>query len=266
LALELIDLCVDVPGVRILEHVSWQLPTGSKAAILGPNGSGKSTLLRAITAYGHMTSGTVRVLGETLGQTEVHRLRARLGIVDPTLVNRLDRGTTAEKLVATGLHGHLTTFFDPPTEMQLELARDVLQTLGLAEHTGQTIDTLSSGQLSRVWLARALVSQPDLLVLDEPSADLDLLGRETLLASLSALGRRRRELTMIIVTHHLEDLLPETDTVLLLSEGTVVAAGAADEVLTAPHLSRAFGCPVEVERRSGRWHWWLADGAEVHPT
>ncbi len=118
-AVELIDVSVELPGVPILNHVNWRLPMGTVAAILGPNGSGKSTLLRAITAYGHITRGSVRVLGEELGKVEVHSLRQKLGIVDPKLYRLLDRGVTAEQLVATGLYGHLTTFFDRPTAAQL---------------------------------------------------------------------------------------------------------------------------------------------------
>ena len=255
LAVELSDVCVELPGIRIIDQVSWRLPRGSKAAILGPNGSGKSTLLRAITAYGHITRGTVHVLGEELGKVEVHALRRRLGIVDPKLYRLLDPGVTAEQLVATGLYGHLTTFFDRPSDAQLELARRALEQVGLGEHTVQPVETLSSGQLSRTWLARALVHTPELLILDEPSADLDLLARETLLQNLAALGRRRPDLTLIMVTHHLEDLLPDTDEVLLLGDSSVVATGPPDQVLTAENLSRAFGCSVHVERHGGHWRW-----------
>jgi iron complex transport system ATP-binding protein len=254
-AVELDRLGVDVPGFQILDDISWQLPAGAQAAILGPNGCGKSTLLRAMTAYGHVTRGVVRVLGETLGETEVHRLRRRLGIVDPVLQRLLDQDVTAEQLVATGLFGHLTTFFDRPSSDQLELARRTLCEVGLGNHARQQVVTLSSGQLCRTWLARALVHTPELLILDEPTAGLDLLGRETLLASLSALGQRRRDLTMIMVTHHLEDLLPETDHVLLLGQGRAIASGDPADVLTEANLSLAFGCPVHVERRDGRWRW-----------
>lgn len=254
-ALEIEALRVDVPGHTILDQIHWQLPVGAQAAILGANGSGKSTLLRAITAYGHITSGRVRVLGETLGQTQVHALRKRLGILDPSLVRLLDPGTTARQLVATGHFGHLTIFFDRPTPRQLADADEALQQVGLGNQTHQPFETLSSGQLSRVWLARALVSQPDLLILDEPAASLDILGRETLLASLDELTRVRPELTLITVSHHLEDLLPTCSDVLLLGRGRVVASGRPETVLTDGLLSEAFGCPVQVQREDGRWRW-----------
>ncbi len=127
--------------------------------------------------------------------------------------------------------------------------------MGLGEHARQSVETLSSGQLSRAWLARALVHTPQLLILDEPAADLDLLARETLLASLAALCRRRPDLTLIMVTHHLEDLLPDTDEVLLLGAADVVASGSPHDVLTAQHVSTAFGCPIQVDNRDGRWRW-----------
>lgn len=255
LAIELSAVNVSVPGFTILRDINWSLPRGQRAVILGPNGCGKSTLLRVITGYCHYTSGQVRVLGETLGQTEIHSLRKRLGIYDPSLVRLLDAGVSAEELVATGLFGHLTTYFDRPDEQQLATARDVLAEVGMREQTHQPFETLSSGQLGRAWLARALVHVPELLLLDEPTAAFDLLGRETLLASLGALSRSRPELTRIVVTHHLEEVLPDTDVILLMRKGKVVAMGAPGEVLTSERLSDTFGVPVEVTFEHGRWRW-----------
>lgn len=254
-AISLTNVCVDVPSFQILRNIDWQLPYGARAVVLGPNGSGKSTLLKTITAYGHITSGQAVVLGETIGRTEVHRLRRRMGIVDPTLIRLLDRSVTAQQLVSTGFYGHLTTFFDRPTSQELDCARSVLDEVGLDDRANQLVSTLSSGQRSRVWLARALVHHPQLLVLDEPTADLDLLGRETLSATLDLIARQRPDLTMISVTHHLEDLLPDTDELLLLGEGRIVAQGSPTDVLTSEHLSQAFGCEVHVHTRNGRWHW-----------
>lgn len=255
LAVNLQHVSVSVPGTEILHDIHWQIPRGQKVVILGPNGCGKSTLLRAITAYGHVTRGTVDVLGQRLGEIYVHDMRRRMGIVDASLAKFLDEDTTAEQLVATGLYGHLTTYFDPPTEVDLAQAREALTMVGLGLHAPQLIRTLSAGQLRRTWLARALVHEPELLILDEPTADLDLLARETLLAGLSSLAAQRPSLTIITVTHHLEDLLPETDQVLLLARGRVVACGRPNDVLQAPLLSEAFGCPVTVSHADGRWHW-----------
>ena len=178
-----------------------------------------------------------------------------MGIVDPTLIRLLDRNVTTHRLAATGFFGHLTTLFERPTKDQLHIAGELLAEVGLADHLDQDVMTLSSGQRSRLWLARALVHEPELLILDEPTADLDLLGRETLLATLDGIAKQRSALTTVIVTHHLEDLLPDTDHVLLLSDGRTVASGLPEEVLTSANLSAAFGCDVEVDRKGDRWHW-----------
>ena len=266
LAIDLRHVCVDVPTRKILQDINWQVPRGTRAAILGPNGCGKSTLLKAITAYGHLTSGRATILGQTLGHTEVHQLRRRMGIVDPTLVRLLDSDVTTQRLAATGFFGHLTTLFEQPTTQQLATAAELLVEVGLADHLEQDVMTLSSGQRSRLWLARALVHEPERLILDEPTADLDLLGRETLLATLDGIAQQRHELTTVIVTHHLEDLLPNTDRVLLLSQGRTVADGCPEQVLTNINLSAAFGCNVEVHRRNGRWHWSVARHTWHHLT
>ena len=254
-AIEIQDVNVDYMSFRALHNISWTIPQGGQVALLGPNGCGKSTLLRVITGYGHFTSGRVCVLGEVLGETEVHSLRRNLGIVDPSLVRLLDREVTAERLVATGFFGHLTTFFDRPSEQQIQLARQALADVGLAEQAKQQVMSLSSGQRSRVWLARALINDPQLLILDEPCADLDLHARETLLATLDDLIRQRPTLTVVMVTHHLEDLLPTVSDVLLLSSGSMIAKGSPTNVLTSELLSQAFGCPVKVQYSDNRWSW-----------
>ncbi|MCP4190088.1 MAG: ATP-binding cassette domain-containing protein [Planctomycetaceae bacterium] len=266
LTIDLENLCVDVPNRQILRDVNWQVPCGARATIIGPNGCGKSTLLKAITAYGHLTSGRATILGETLGDTLVHQLRRRMGIVDPTLVRLLDENVTTQRLAATGFFGHLTTLFEQPTQQQLATAAELLTEVGLANHLQQDVMTLSSGQRSRLWLARALVHEPELLILDEPTADLDLLGRETLLATLDRIALQRPDLTIVIVTHHLEDLLPNTDHVLLLSQGKTIANGSPSEVLTPEHLSTAFGCDVEVQHSNGRWHWSVVPQTWQHLT
>lgn len=254
-AIEIRDVSVDYMDFRALHNISWTIPAGKQVAILGPNGCGKSTLLRAITGYGHVTSGSVCVLGETLGQTEVHKLRRHMGIVDPSLARLLDRDVTSERLVATGFFGHLTTFFDRPSDQQVEQARKALADVGLSKHAKQHVTSLSSGQLSRVWLARALINDPRLLILDEPCSDLDLHARETLLATLDKLIRKRPELSVVMVTHHLEDLLPTVSDVLLLSSGKKIAQGRPTEILNSALLSEAFECPVAVQFQGNRWSW-----------
>jgi len=254
-AIELQRLCVDYLSGNALSMLDWNVPHGGHAAVLGPNGCGKSTLLRAITGYGHITSGRVTILGETLGKTQVHQLRQRLGIVDPTLVRLLDEGTTAEKLVATGFRGHLTILFDRPSTGELDAARAVLREIGMGDRCGQDFHQLSSGQQSKVWLARALVNDPDLLILDEPTSGLDIGAREVLLASLEEMTTRRPDLTTLTVTHHLEDLPSAVAQVLLLKNGKVDAKGSAEDVLTEAQLSETFDCPLSVQSVRNRWTW-----------
>ena len=254
-AIKLQNVCVDYISGNAISELNWTVPRGSHAAVLGPNGCGKSTLLRAITGYGHITSGQVTILGETLGKTQVHQLRQRLGIVDPTLVRLLDEGTTAEKLVATGFRGHLTILFDRPSPEQLGKAKAVLCEIGMGDRVTQDFHQLSSGQQSKIWLARALVSEPELLILDEPTSGLDIGAREVLLSSLEEMIESRPELTTLTVTHHLEDLPAAVDNVLLLKDGKVAAKGSAHAVLTERQLSETFDCPLSVQNKNERWTW-----------
>ncbi|MFO0911710.1 MAG: ATP-binding cassette domain-containing protein [Pirellulales bacterium] len=268
-AVELDDVSVSLPQATLLRSISWRVRRGARGAILGPNGSGKSTLLRVITGYGHLTSGHASVLGQTIGQTNINELRQRLGIVDPRLARWVEPKITALELVAAGFYASLTPYYDQPTDAERQRGLESLREVGLSDRADQQFLTLSSGQQTRVWLARAMVHGPDLLVLDEPTADLDLLARETFLGTLSQIAAVRPELTMLMVTHHLEDLLPNTSDVLLLRQGSVVAAGPPESVLKAETLSATFDCPVQVTQRAGRWSWhvsphvWksLVDGA-----
>ena len=253
--IQLENVCVDYMTDRALDEISWKIPTGCHAAVLGPNGCGKSTLLRTITAYGHITSGTVQVLGETIGKTDVHQLRRRMGVVDPRLNSLLDADVTAQQLVATGFKSILTTYFNRPSQDHLDQAAQRLADVGLAVATKRLMTELSAGQKSRVWLARALINQPELLILDEPLADLDLRAREVFLATLDHLSKSHPKMTTLMVTHHLDDLLPQVSQIMLLRTGRIVASGSPESVLTNEHLSVAFDCPVQVGKQHGRWNW-----------
>lgn len=254
-AIELRQVKFQAGSAAILGGIDWQVPPGARAAVLGPNGCGKSTLLRLITGYLFPTEGTVRTLGHTLGEVEVHRLRRAIGVVDPGGPFPPEETLSALEVVLTGFFGNLCLWFSDPTQEQRAAADQALKSVGLAAHAGQNYRTLSTGEQRRLLLARAMVQRPRLLVLDEPTAGLDLLGRETMLATLDRLVRRAPELTTVMVTHHLEELSPRTDQVLLLAKGSVVASGRPEEVLTSDKLSLAFGCRVDVDRVGGRWRW-----------
>ncbi|MFO0945921.1 MAG: ATP-binding cassette domain-containing protein [Planctomycetota bacterium] len=242
-------------GQEILRDIHWAISRGESAAILGHNGSGKSTLLRLITGYHFPTVGTVEVLGSQLGEIDLHALRKEIGIVDPGSPFSPDHRLTVLEVVLTGVFGNLCLDFDHPTPADVALAKKLLADVGLLGHANQKYRTLSTGESRRTLLARALVHQPKLLILDEPTAGLDLLGRETMLATVDLLKKRQPWLTILTVTHHLEELSPNTDSILLLKNGNVLAKGPAEEVLQESLLTEGFGCPVRVCRTNGRWQW-----------
>jgi iron complex transport system ATP-binding protein len=242
-------------GCEILQGIDWQVPAGSCVAILGPNGSGKSTLLRMVTGYLYPTAGNVTVLGNRLGTVDVHELRRQIGVVDPGSPYLPEVRLTVLEVVLTGFFGNLCLDFDHPSRGQVDLAKEVLAEVGLAAHARQRFQTLSTGEGRRALLARALVHRPKLLILDEPTAGLDLLGRETMLATVDRLIEKSPGLTVLTVTHHLEELSPRTSDILLLRDGQRVDTGAPADVLNGATLSKAFGCPVRVHRDNDRWQW-----------
>ncbi|HVT80340.1 MAG TPA: ATP-binding cassette domain-containing protein [Phycisphaerae bacterium] len=240
----------------ILRDVSWRVQRGEVAAILGANGCGKSTLLRIISGYLWAQRGRVRLFGETFGEVALPALRARVGIVEATTVYPFDEGMTARDVVVSGYFSALTVGYVSPTGAQWGHAEELLGRVGLAGKERQGYFTMSTGERLRCLLARALVRKPELLLLDEPTAGLDLPGREAILATLARLHRGwgAAAPAMITITHHLEELLPETANVLLLSrEGGVVAAGRPEGVLTGTRMTEAYGVPIEVTRRDGRY-------------
>jgi len=240
---------------EILRGVSWEVRRREIAAVIGPNGSGKSTLLRIACGYLWPTSGRVELLGGTLGEVVLNELRQRVGIVEATAVYPFDDDMTTLEVVVSGYFSAMTLGYIHPTPQQFTHGREMLAHVGLADRAEQLYRTLSTGQRMRALIARALVKKPELLLLDEPTAGLDLPAREAVLATLSKLHKVASSPAIVIVTHHLEELLPGTENVLLLSnDGRVIAAGAAGEVLTDANLSKAYGVAVHVTQRNGRFH------------
>jgi iron complex transport system ATP-binding protein len=238
----------------IIDNVTWKAPAGERWALLGPNGAGKTTLLTLVAAVEFPSAGTVEVLGERLGRTDVFRLREQIGFVDARLGGRFAPALTVEQVVRTGATGTIGLFEDRVTDADRARAETLEATFGVTTISAQRFADCSHGERTRALIARALVSRPRLLLLDEPGAGLDLAGRETLLASLSRLAADEPELATVTTTHHLEELPAETTHALLLRDGRVVAAGPVSETLTSASLSAAFGLSVEVARSNGRWH------------
>jgi iron complex transport system ATP-binding protein len=245
----------------ILRDVSWTVPAGACCAILGPNGAGKSTLSRILAAHLWPTTGECAVLGDRFGETNLPGLRHSIRLVQAAGPYDVEPELTARQVVLTGYFGTLG-LYDPTTDEMERHADDLLRQVGLAHVASQTYSTLSSGERVRSLIARALAARPKLLLLDEPTAGLDLLAREQVLATIQSLFDRASHATpptVVLITHHVEELPPATSHVLLLSEGTVAAAGSPAVVLRAEVMSRVYRVPLEVRQSHGRW------SVHVHP-
>ncbi|HMB95964.1 MAG TPA: ATP-binding cassette domain-containing protein [Tepidisphaeraceae bacterium] len=253
-------------GVRrgerwILHDINWSVPAGSCAAILGPNGSGKSTLARVLAGYIWPTVGEVAIDGHRFGETDLNDLRHSIRLVQPAGPYDVDAELTAQQVVLTGLFGTIGLFNEPPKK-EFQHARDLLAKVGLSNVIDHHYATLSSGERIRALIARALIRKPRLLLLDEPTAGLDLLAREQVLATVQSLiDDAATSPTIVLITHHVEELGPLTADVLLLAEGQIAARGSLPQVLTSEILSKAYRCPLYVEMRGARYYVRVDSGA-----
>jgi len=250
--LELLDVTYRRDGSEIIHGVSFTVRAGEHWAMIGPNGAGKSTLLGFCGAVTHPTSGIVRVLGEQLGRVELQALRRAIGHVNPR--HPLRSPLTVRDIVLTGLTGTIETALRwRPTPDEASRADDLIAALGLGAKAGSRWNVLSQGERGRVLIARALICEPRLLLLDEPSTGLDIAAREQLLETVDLLAETHPEVASVLVTHHLEELPSSTTHAVLLADGRVVAAGPATEALTSGHVSAAFDHPIDVGFDAGRW-------------
>ncbi|MEU8028153.1 ATP-binding cassette domain-containing protein [Streptomyces sp. NPDC049099] len=245
-----VDLVRD--GRPILQDVSLTVRAGEHWALLGANGAGKSTLLGLLGAVVHPTRGTVEVLGRRLGRVDLRELRAHVGHVDPR--HPLASPLTVRDVVLTGVTNSVAPV--PrwrPSPEQRERAEALLATLGLAALREARWPTLSQGQRGRTLIARALMPEPRLLLLDEPATGLDLPGREQLIEALEELRLTHPALATVLVTHHLEELPAGITHAVLLRDGRVIAQGRAEEVLSSDQVGTCFDLPLTLERHEGRW-------------
>jgi len=250
--LELLDVTYRRDGSEIIHGVSFTVRAGEHWAMIGPNGAGKSTLLGFCGAVTHPTSGTVRVLGEQLGRVELQALRRAIGHVNPR--HPLRSPLAVRDIVLTGLTGTIERAPRwEPTAEEAARADDLIGSLGLGGKAGSRWNVLSQGERGRVLIARALVCEPRLILLDEPSTGLDIAAREQLLESIDLLSETHPGVASVLVTHHLEELPSSTTHALLLADGQVVAAGPAAGALTSGHVSAAFRHPIDVRYDDGRW-------------
>jgi iron complex transport system ATP-binding protein len=243
---------------HILRDVSWRVDQGTCASIFGPNGSGKSTLTRVISGYMWPTSGEVHVLGQHYGEADLQALRHSIRLVQPGGQFDVDPALTARQVVLTGFFASLG-LYDHPTPDQERQADELLDRVGLTPLRDHPYQTLSNGERVRSLIARAMTGDPKLLLLDEPTAGLDLLAREQVLATVQSLFDHPDPPTVILITHHVEELPPVLSNVLLLDHGSVAAAGAPTTVFDSERLSRVYHCPITVRQSHGRFY------AEVKP-
>lgn len=252
-------LAIHLRGVRvwtperfdILKGIDWQVRRGEHWALVGPNGSGKSTLLSIAGAARHPSSGEATVLGGAFGRTDIPQLRRRIGVVDAS--QKVLDWLTVEEVVLTGATSSIRPLWDRYGPTERERAARSLALVGCAGLADRPVSTCSQGERQRARIARALMTEPEMLLLDEPAVGLDLPAREALIGALVALVHDRPELSSVLVTHHLEELPPTTTHALLLHGGSVVASGPIGEVLTPGTLSACFGFPIAIERSGGRW-------------
>lgn len=240
-------------GRTLLGPIDWEVGTGQRWIVLGRNGSGKTTLLSVASMHLWPSAGSVEVLGERYGRTDARELRRRIGVAGSAVEGAMRPDLTPHDLIMTARHGAFEPWWHVYTAADRARAAAIGEQLGLGPHLDQPFSTLSAGERRRTSIARALMPDPDILLLDEPTASLDLAARETLLRDLEVLAGAARPTAIVLVSHHLEEIPPGFGHVLVLAEGRVAAAGPIEDVLRDDVLSAAYGLPLVVEARDGRW-------------
>ena len=247
------DVSVRLDGNPVLDAIDWTIRPGERWVIVGPNGSGKTTLLRLLSAWLRPSAGTATILGEVLGRTDMRRLRTRIGFTSQSLSDSLRPTMTPHEVVLAAPNAALETWWHTYSDDDHADATEQLRLFGIdAGAETRPMRTLSSGERQRVLLARAFTGRPGLVVLDEPTAGLDVGGREDLVRRLDR-AASTTDAPLVLVTHHLEEIPPAFDRAVLLSGGRLVAAGAAGELLTAERLSDLYGVALDVRSDRGRW-------------
>jgi iron complex transport system ATP-binding protein len=251
--LDLRGVSVIRSGARLLDGIDWRIARGERWALLGPNGSGKTTLIAVASTYLWPSRGEVSVLGQTVGSVDVRELRRHIGLVSAALATRIPGEINAVDVVLAGATGAIAPWWDRHGRRTRARAVEMLELVGVADLRERRFELLSSGEKQRVQIARALMPEPALLLLDEPAAGLDLGARERLAVVLSGLNAHPGLDAVVVVTHHVEEIAAGTTHALVLRAGRTVAAGEAGATITSAVLSEAFGLPLAVHRHGGRF-------------
>jgi iron complex transport system ATP-binding protein len=251
--LELSDISVRRGDRIILGPINWQVLEGERWVVLGPNGAGKTTLLQICSSLIHPTTGEINILGEKLGKVDVFELRTRIGLTSSALVEQLPPDELVMDVVLTAAYAMLGRWQEKYDLWDESRAMALLTALGVRELGERLFGSLSEGEKKRVQIARALMADPELLLLDEPASSLDLGGREDLLRRIESLSKDPLAPATVIVTHHIEEIPVGTTHALLLREGAVVAQGEVASVITDQNLTQAYGLAITVQNEGGRF-------------
>jgi iron complex transport system ATP-binding protein len=253
-------IVVDLAGVTIVrggstlvDDITWRVDETDRWVDIGPNGAGKTTLLQVLAAQIHPTSGVAGLLGEVLGTIDVFELRPRIGLTSAALAERIPRAERVHDVVVSASYAVLGRWREEYDGLDHERANELLAQMRIDSLADRTFGTLSEGERKRVQIARALMTDPELLLLDEPAAGLDLAGREALVRTLSELALDEYAPATVLVTHHVEEIPEGITHALLLRGGRVVAVGELRDTLTADNLSTTFDMPLELSESDGRW-------------
>ena len=251
--LEFAGVTVRRGAATLLDSVDWAVTEKERWVVLGPNGAGKTTLLQVASAQLHPTAGVAGILDEVLGTVDVFDLRPRIGLTSAALAERIPRGERVHDVVVSASYGVLGRWREQYDDLDHERADDLLVEVGVRHLADRTFGTLSEGERKRVQVARALMTDPELLLLDEPAAGLDLGGREDLVNTLTVLAADEDSPATVLVSHHVEEIPPGFTHALLLREGRVVASGPIEDVVTEENLGETFGMPLVLRREDGRF-------------
>ncbi|MGA8988191.1 ABC transporter ATP-binding protein [Aeromicrobium sp.] len=252
-AFELSKVSVIRPGKVVLDHVSWTVKEGQRWVVLGPNGAGKTTLMHIISATTHPSSGKVRILGSKLGSVDIFELRTRIGHTSTAVADRIPATESVRNSIMSASYAVLGRWQEQYDDIDRDRATQMMGELGITALAERTFGTLSEGERKRVLIARALMTDPELLLLDEPAAGLDLGAREDLMSSLEVLSHSPDAPVLVMVSHHVEEIPVGFTHVLLLRDGKVVSQGPLESTLTGESLSATFGSRITLTRDGGRY-------------
>jgi iron complex transport system ATP-binding protein len=259
--IELAGVSVVRGGATLLDDISWKVREGERWVLLGPNGAGKTTLLSVVSTNMFPSSGSVGVLGETIGTVDVFELRPRIGLTSAALADRIPRDEKVVDLVISAAYAVVGRWREAYDDVDHKRAQQLMGEVGIGHLAERRFGTLSEGERKRVQIARALMADPELLLLDEPAAGLDLGGREDLVSTMQAVALDPAAPTAVMVSHHVEEIPPGFTHVMMMRRGRVVATGPLPDTLTTSTLSKTFGMPLELHEVDGRWYAWRRSAA-----